>query len=81
MNETQVYEAVTRVFRATFEREDIDVSATTTASDIEEWDSLNHVQLILAVETEFGIRFKPVEVAGFENVGDMVTAILRQKKS
>ncbi len=80
MNDNQLWEKLSLVFRSVFERDNITVNSNTTANDIAEWDSLNHVQVILAVEADFGIRFKHAEVASFENVGDMMGAIKRHLK-
>ena len=51
------------------------VTANTTASDIEEWDSLSHVRLIVAIERKFGIRFNNSEIGSLMNVGDLVRLI------
>lgn len=72
------WQKMTEVFRSVFENRSIVVSEKTTGDDIIEWDSLNHVQLILAVETAFRIRFRHSEIAAFENVGDMMQAVKRQ---
>jgi len=79
MTDEQIWASVTSVFQSVFDRDSIEVGPATTANDIEEWDSLNHVQLIVAIEAEFKIRFRPVEVAAFENVGDMVQALKKHK--
>ncbi len=77
MDEAQLWERLVSVFRTVFENDAIRISPPTSAVDIDEWDSLNHVQLVVAVESEFGIRFRPMEVAAFECVGDMAAAIRR----
>ena len=77
MNDNQLHQQLTDVFRSVFKSNNITITSETTAADIAEWDSLNHVQLILAVEAAFGIRFRHAEVASFENVGDMIQAIQR----
>ena len=51
------------------------VSDTTTADDVEEWDSLSHVRLVVAVEREWGISFTNAEIEGFKCVGDLISAI------
>ncbi|MBQ8614664.1 MAG: acyl carrier protein [Ruminiclostridium sp.] len=73
MNE--IYERLNEVFRDFFDDEDIDLDEETTADDIDDWDSLNHITLMAAVEDEFGIRFTMGEVSGMKNVGEMAEII------
>ena len=75
MSEQEIYERLNEVFRNVFDDDDIEVEAGTTADDIEDWDSLEHINLISAVEDEFGIRFKMGEVSSMKNVGEMVDII------
>ena len=56
--------------------EEIIVSDSTTAEDIEDWDSLEHINLIVAVENKFGVKFNIGEVNKMKNVGEMVDIIL-----
>lgn len=71
----EIYERLNEVFRDVFDDDSIEVNADTTASDIEDWDSLNHITLIDAVESEFGVRFTMGEVSGMKNVGEMAQII------
>lgn len=73
-----IKERLQAVFRDVFDDNSIDISEEMTADDIEEWDSLIHVQLILAVELEFDIRFKTAETIDLKNVGEMI--VLLEKK-
>ena len=76
-----IYERLNEVFREFFDDEEIEVTPDTTADDIEDWDSLNHITLIDAVESEFGVRFTMGEVSGMKNVGEMAEIIrVRGKK-
>ena len=52
------------------------LSAATTAEDVEEWDSLGHIRLMLAVEQKFGIRFQPSEVIGLKNLGELADLVV-----
>ena len=75
MTKNEIYERLTVVFRDVFDDEALEISDTTTAEDIEEWDSIEHITLISAVENEFKVRFKMGEVSGMKNVGEMVKII------
>jgi acyl carrier protein len=63
------------VFQEVFNDDEITLSSQTSAADIEGWDSLTHVTLILRVEKAFGIRFSSTQVASLKNVGDLVALI------
>ena len=71
----EIYERLNEVFRDVFDDDTIEVNEDTTAADIEDWDSLNHITLIDAVESEFGVRFTMGEVSGMKNVGEMAQII------
>lgn len=75
MSREEIYEQLNEVFQDVFDDEDIIVNDETTAEDIEDWDSLEHINLIVAVEKKFGIKFNMGEVNKFNNVGEMVTSI------
>jgi acyl carrier protein len=75
---TDTLERVNEVFRDVFDDEELRVSPATTAKDVDGWDSLMHVTLMVKVEKAFGIRFTSFEVAGMKNVGDLVSAIERR---
>ena len=66
---------MTEIFRDVFDDETIELHAETTAKDIEDWDSLSHISLIVAIEKEFGIKFDLIELKTLKNVGDMLKLI------
>jgi acyl carrier protein len=68
-------EKLNGIFRMVFDNEDINVRPETTANDVDGWDSLSHVNLILAVEKGFGIRFTQTELLTFKNVGDLLRSL------
>lgn len=72
-------EILNGIFRQVFDDESLVVTLDTTANDIEEWDSLTHMNLVMAVEQRFKIRFALGELQGLRHVGDMVALI--NKKS
>lgn len=78
MGKEQVYEKLNGVFQDVFDDETIIVQEKTTADDIEDWDSLEHINLVVAVEKCFGIKFTVGEVTGMKNVGAMVEIILNR---
>ncbi len=75
MTRAEIYKRLTEVFRDVFDDETIEINDNTTANDIEDWDSIEHITLVGAVENEFGIRFKMGEVSTMKNVGEMVDII------
>ncbi len=75
MNKNEITERLNKVFRDVFGDDSISVNENTTSADIEDWDSIEHINLIAAVESEFGIRFKMREVSGMKNVGEMMEII------
>ena len=78
MTREEVYEQLNEVFRDVFDDDSITVNDATTSNDIEEWDSLEHINLIAAVEQEFGMRFSMGQVVSMKNAGERVDIILSQ---
>jgi acyl carrier protein len=79
MSEDAILEQLTEIFREVFDDDDITISAETTASDIEGWDSISNIQLLVAIEQAFsGIKFSTGEVANMKNVGEMVDAVRKK---
>jgi acyl carrier protein len=75
MDDPEIWKVLTSVFRDVFEDERLEIEASTTARDIPDWDSLRHIELLVAVEAAFGVRFNTGEVGGLKNVGEMVKLI------
>ncbi len=76
MTKETIYEKLNEVFQDVFDDDSITVNAQTTADDIEDWDSLEHINLVSAIEKEFGMKFTMAQVVGMKNVGEMVDVIL-----
>jgi acyl carrier protein len=78
MTKESIYEKLNGIFQDVFDDEEITVNEHTIADDIEDWDSLEHINLVVAIEEEFGMKFKMSEVTGMKNVGEMVEIILER---
>lgn len=76
MTREDVFERLNMVFREVFDDETISVNEGTTSDDIEDWDSFEHINLIVAVEDEFGMKIPMGKVVTMKNVGEMVDIIL-----
>lgn len=70
-----LWDRLTKVFRMVFQDDSIELKPETTSDDIEGWDSLSHINLIIAIEIEFGIEFKLNEIQNFANVGELEKCI------
>lgn len=75
MQVEEIIKQVNDIFIDVLDNNDIIVKSATTSDDIEEWDSLNHIQLVVAIEKHFKIRFTAAEIVNFSNVGEMCEAI------
>jgi acyl carrier protein len=67
------------VFRDVFDDEELEIDRSTSAEDIEDWDSLRHVGLVVNIESAFGVKFTSLEVAGLASVGEMIDLIDRKR--
>jgi acyl carrier protein len=76
MTREQLIQDLQEIFCDVFELDTITIDANTSALDIEEWDSLTHIQLVVSVEKKYKIRFNSAEIQTWENVGKMVDSIL-----
>lgn len=78
MSREEVFTKLNEIFQDVFDDDTITVTDTTTADDIEEWDSLEHINLIAAVEQEFGMKFNMGQIVSMKNVGEMADIIMQQ---
>ena len=75
MERTEIVKKVTEIFRDVLDNGNIVLKDETTANDIAEWDSLNHIQLVVAIEKQFKIRFASGEIQRWKNVGEMIDSL------
>ena len=75
MERNQILAEGQEIFRDVLDNEDIILQDATTADDIEEWDSLTHIQLIVAIEKHFKIKFTSKEILSWQKVGEMIDCI------
>ena len=78
MEREEILKKVEEVFREELELDDLVLTDETTADDVEEWDSLSHVQLVVSLEKAFGIKFSSREILSWENIGDLVDCIAKK---
>jgi acyl carrier protein len=76
MTEDEIYQAFNDIFRDVLDDPSLMIEAKTTAADIPEWDSFSHINLVVAIELHFGVKFGSYEIERLENVGDMVALTL-----
>ena len=77
MEMNEIFEAVQEIFRDNFDDEELEITRETCSDDIEDWDSLEQINLLTAMEKKFGLTFKLDDVRGLENVGDLLDLIER----
>ena len=75
MDEPQIYARLAEIFRDVFDEDSIEVTPELSARDVDSWDSLNHIRLILTIEKAFKIKFSTSEIGSLENVGGLVALI------
>jgi acyl carrier protein len=75
MDEPQIYKRLSQVFADVFDQDSIEVTPELSAKDVDGWDSLTHIRLILTIEKAFKVRFSTSEIGKLANVGDLVTLI------
>lgn len=76
MERKEIFEKLNVIFREVLDNDEIELNDSTCAEDIEEWDSLGQIQLTVAVEKAFNVKFKSSEMASWKNVGEMVDSLM-----
>ena len=80
MEKEKALEIVNKIFIDVLDDEQIVLSDATTANDVDDWDSLTHIQLVVAIEREFNLRFTSMEIQSWTNVGEMIDCIISKNK-
>ena len=75
MNRNEILSTLNTIFADTLDEDNIVLTEQSTADDVEGWDSLSHVQLVVAVEKHFKIRFTAKEIQSWKNVGELIDSI------
>ena len=78
MSREEIMEKVTEIFREVFDDEELVITDATNSDEIEDWDSLEHISLIVSMEKEFNLKFDIKQVNKLENVGEMIDLIKRK---
>ena len=71
-------EKLTNIFRSVFENDSLDLTPTLSANDVENWDSFNHLNLVINLEEAFGITFTTGDITGMRHVGDLVDLLVEK---
>lgn len=79
MTNDQLYKQLTDIFHNLFDDNSIVLSSTTTAADVPGWDSFAHINLMLTVESEFGVKFRASDLEQMHSVGDIVGFIMHKR--
>lgn len=79
MTQAEILNEIQDIFRDILDNEDIQLSENTTADDVEEWDSLTHIQLVVAIEKHFKVKFSSKEILSWNNVGDLTNSLIEKQ--
>jgi acyl carrier protein len=78
MTEAEIYAGLTEIFHDVFDDDTIVLRPEMTADDLDEWDSHNHISIIVAAEVHFGVKFQTTEIEGLRNVGELAQCVERK---
>ena len=78
MEEQEILSQVVAIFKEELDNEEIELTMESTAKEVEDWDSLSHIHLMVAIEKHFKIRFTSTEISNFKNVGEMVETVKKR---
>ena len=78
MTEAEIYDSLNAVFRQVLEDDTIELTPSTTAEDVDGWDSMNHIFIVVELEKRFGVKFHAAEMEELKNVGELA-GLVQQK--
>jgi acyl carrier protein len=78
LSQEEILERLNKIFRDVLQDDELQLTMTTTASDVDGWDSLSHVRLVLTVEKDFSVKLSAAEIGRLKNVGDLVMLLSRR---
>jgi acyl carrier protein len=81
MADAAIYEALSEIFRDVFLRDDLVLSPELSAKDVSGWDSLKQIEILIAVQEHFSIKFRTADLDNMNNVGDLVRVIAAKARS
>jgi acyl carrier protein len=79
MDKNEILIQLQEIFRDTLDNEEVVLTFDTTANDVEEWDSLTHIHLVVSIEKHFKVRFTSKEIQSWKNIGELTDSILAKK--
>nr|WP_294517448.1 acyl carrier protein [uncultured Rhodopila sp.] len=81
MTEPEIYDLLNQIFREVLEDDTIVLTPATTAEDVEGWDSMNHIFIVVELEKRFGVKFQAAEMEELKNVGELAALVGRKLAS
>lgn len=75
MERSEVFDKVTEVFRDVLDDENLIIQENFSAADVDGWDSLTHIMLVVGIEKKFDLKFLSSEILSWKDIGEMVTSI------
>lgn len=80
MEKNEIIVELNKIFEDVIDEGTVSLSLTTTSEDVDGWDSLTHIQLVVGIEKHFNLRFTSEEITNWKNVGDMINCIILRKE-
>jgi acyl carrier protein len=79
MEKTEALKEINEIFADVLDNDELIITEATTSNDVDEWDSLTHIQLVVAIEKHFKVKFSSTEIRDWKNVGEMISCIQSKK--